>query len=95
MPRHQYRPGDTVVLKARVLGSTQPEGSGRIVSQLPEANGLLRYRVRFSSENFERSIEQDEIDTVVSASPAARSHRVADNGGSGSWVKSNTIRTRK
>ncbi len=95
MPRHQYRPGDTVILKARVLGSTQPQGTGRIISQLPETSGSLRYRVQFSSENFERSIEQDDIDTVVSAATVHRPHRASDNGGIGSWVKTNAIRTRK
>ncbi len=52
-------PGDTIKLKPRVLGNVRPAGTGRILSCLPEEKGLVRYRVQFENETFERSIGQE------------------------------------
>jgi hypothetical protein len=59
MRKNSYHCGDTVFLKSGVLGNAQPDGPGRIVSVMPEAQGTVRYRVRFQHENFERSVALD------------------------------------
>ncbi len=94
MPKHRYRSGDLIVLKARVLGSAQPEGTGQIMSALPETDGSARYRVRFQGENFERCVGQDEIDVIV-ASPRPREAHSGDGSPQSTWIKSSTIRVRK
>ncbi|MBD9374015.1 cold-shock protein [Rhizobium sp. ARZ01] len=99
MPKYRYQPGDT--LKARVLGSAQPEGSGRIVSELPETHGSVRYRVRFQNENFARSMSQDEIDPAMSPERAGDAHIASSSDGEpswinpDSWINPNAIRIRK
>ncbi|MCX8999611.1 cold-shock protein [Rhizobiaceae bacterium BDR2-2] len=95
MPKHRYRSGDTIVLKSRVLGSIQPQGSGRIMSALPEAQGLVRYRVRFEHENFDRSISQDDIDTTASSPRTREPQGASPRDGTSSWINPNAIRTRK
>lgn len=95
MPRHWYRSGDVIVLKPRVLGGAQPEGPGQIVSALPETDGLARYRVRFQSENFERSIGQDDIDAIVAGPRAREAHSIAADNRQSTWIKPNTIRVKK
>lgn len=96
MRKIHYRSGDTIVLKARVLGGVQPEGSGRITSVLPETQGSSpRYRVRFQNENFERNIAQDEIDPDASTARMQDVQNAAPRGATSSWINPNTIRTRK
>ena len=95
MRKIRYQSGDTIVLKARVLGGVQPAGSGRISSVLPETQGSSpRYRVRFQNENFDRNIAEDEIDADVSTTrmveQSAKPHEMRS-----SWINSNTIRTKK
>ncbi|MBB3590761.1 hypothetical protein FHX08_001105 [Rhizobium sp. BK529] len=96
MTYRRYGPGDTVVLKHGVLGSAQPSGSGKVLSILPAAQGFVHYRVRFQSENFERSIRQDDIDGLASPSSSPPSQaRAAPESSTSSWINSNSIRTRK
>jgi hypothetical protein len=96
MAQRRYRPADRIVLKQGVLGSSQPAGSGSVVSVLPAAQGFVHYRVRFENENFERSVRQDDID--VQASPSSLSPDATESypqpSGS-SWINSNSIRTNK
>ncbi|MFC5757515.1 MULTISPECIES: cold-shock protein [unclassified Rhizobium] len=94
MAYRRYRPGDTVVLKHGVLGSTQPSGSGHILSVLPAAQGFVHYRVRFHNENFERSIRQDDIDVQASPSPPKLAQAAPEKPKS-SWINANSIRIRK
>lgn len=95
MSKIRYRSGDTICLKPGVLGRGQPERPGHVLSALPETHGLVRYRVRFDNENFDRSISQDEIDMAASTSKAAQEMPVGQAGGSSSWVNLNSIRLRK
>lgn len=96
MPENRYRPGDTVVLKTRALGNARPDGPGQVVSVLPEAQGSIRYRVRFPHESFERSISQDEIDAAASFVRGRDAKEAsASRGGKTSWIDPSAIRIRK
>lgn len=95
MSRHRYQSGDTIVLKSRVLGGLQPEGPGRVLSALPEAQGMARYRVQFPQENYERSISQDDIDETASAGNARDGLTAAARGGKANWINPDKIRIRK
>ncbi|AAK90262.2 cold-shock protein [Agrobacterium tumefaciens] len=96
MRKNPYRCGDDVFLKSGVLGNTQPDGPGRITSVMPEAQGTVRYRVRFQHENFERSVALDDIDAQMSTASRpgkGESHAPRETGSS--WINLNTIKIRK
>ncbi|MFS8123437.1 cold-shock protein [Rhizobium sp. BR 250] len=96
MRKNPYRCGDAVFLKPGVLGGNQPDGPGRIVSVMPEAQGAVRYRVRFQHENFERSIALDEIDVPTSPpTRPGRSESPSPREAGSSWINLNTIKIRK
>ncbi|MDO6963231.1 cold-shock protein [Rhizobium alvei] len=95
MLKHRYRPGDVVVLKARVLGARQPDGRGEIISLLPETRGLNAYRVRFEQETFERSIGEDDIDPDTSSVPRLDPSSRTSAASRSSWINSNSIRMKK
>ena len=96
MAQRRYRTGDSIVLKAGILGSSQPIGTGRVMSVLPAAQGFVHYRVRFQNENFERSVRQDDIDFLASPSSLSPAETQAGpESPSSSWINSNSIRTRK
>lgn len=95
MPKRSYRSGDSIVLKAGVLGRVQPTGPARITTVLPETQGIIRYRVQFPQESFERSISGDEIDADASQ-PRTRDVRGASSrDGNASWVNPAAIKVRK
>jgi hypothetical protein len=97
-PMHeiQYRPGDSIVLKHRSLGSIEPRGSGQIVAVLPETRGAVRYRVRLNNENFDRNIGHDDIDAEASIihRPDSNTASARDKGGS-SWIDLSIIKAKK
>ncbi|CUX50351.1 cold-shock protein [Rhizobium oryzihabitans] len=95
MRKNLYRSGDAIVLKAGVLGANQPSGPGRIIAVLPETQGLVRFRVRFQHENFERNIALDEIDAASSSSRARDVENSAPRAPGSSWINTNTIKIRK
>ncbi|MCZ7486989.1 cold-shock protein [Rhizobium rhizogenes] len=95
MRKNLYRSGDAIVLKAGVLGSNQPSGPGRITMVLPETQGLVRFRVRFQNENFERNIASDEIDTASSLSRGMDAESLAPRASGSSWINTSTIKVRK
>lgn len=90
----RLEPGDTIKLKPRVLGNVRPAGTGRILSCLPEDKGLVRYRVQFENETFERSIGQEEDIDFTASPPSDQTGAASDEAGS-SWVNSKAIRTGK
>lgn len=95
MRKNLYRSGDAIVLKAGVLGANQPSGPGRIIAVLPETQGLVRFRVRFQHENFERNIALDEIDAASSSSRGRDVENSAPRAPGASWINTNTIKIRK
>lgn len=96
MRRNAYHCGDAVFLKPGVLGNTHPDGPGRIISVLPEAQGAVRYRVRFQHENFERNVALDEIDAMMStASRPGKAENPLPRETGSSWINLNTIKIRK
>lgn len=95
MANRRYEPGDSIVLKQGTFGSAQPFGVGRIVSVMPAAQGFIHYRVRFSNENWERSVRQDDIDVLASSSPLAPIETPIAESPKSSWINANSIRIRK
>ncbi|WP_176083091.1 cold-shock protein [Martelella sp. HB161492] len=95
MPVIHYRPGDRVVLKQLQPGSIYPQGSGRVVSLLPEPQVLVRYRIRLDNEVFERTIEQDDIEPPSTASQRKPAAEAASRISSKSWINPDAFRTKK
>jgi len=90
---HRYRVGDTVILKDGPVRMAKASGVCKVLAALPESQGSRRYRVRFDSENFDRSVAEDEIEagrSTTSASSPARSNEDKDP-----WLKASSIRTAK
>lgn len=91
-----YRPGDLIVLKRRSPGSIEPKGSGQIIAVLPETLGRVRYRVRLNNENFDRSIEQDDIDAEASTVNRTVSTTASTrNTGGSNWIDLSIIKAKK
>lgn len=66
MAAHLYQTGDMIVLKDGPVRIARSNGSCKILAALPESQGSKRYRVRFESETFDRSVSEDEIDLTRS-----------------------------
>ncbi|TWD53351.1 hypothetical protein FB480_104172 [Agrobacterium vitis] len=66
MAAHLYQSGDMIVLKDGPLRVSRSNGSCKVLVALPESQGAKRYRVRFESETFDRSVSEDEIDLTRS-----------------------------
>jgi len=90
---HRYRIGDTVILKDGPVRMAKASGVCKVLAALPESQGSRRYRVRFDSENFDRSIAEDEIDT--GRSPTSGSAPAQSNKGKDPWLKASSVRTAK
>lgn len=95
MPRKTYRSGDTVVLKTGAMGKGHPTGPCRITTVMPESQGVVRYRVQFAQESFERSISGDEIDADASVSRPRDAAAASSQNRSASWVNPAAIKIRK
>lgn len=93
MSIHRYKAGDTIVLKKGPVRAAIAAGSGKVLATLPESQGALRYRVRIESENFDRSVAEDEIDSGRSAEGRKSAPEKEPMGQS--WLTSGGIRTRK
>ncbi len=92
----RYCTGDTIVLKARTRGSVQPKGTGQILTVLPITYGLARYRVRLNGENFDRNIDEDDIDTEASTARVIEVNRSSAHQKTGSsWIDLSALKTRK
>ncbi len=60
-PMHQFRAGERLSLTA-VFGDGRKAANCNIVSLIPfEGYGLLRYRVRSDSEEFERIVPEGDL----------------------------------
>ncbi|HZG28970.1 hypothetical protein SAMN05421890_1890 [Ensifer adhaerens] len=96
MSEVRYAPDDMVVLHARTLDGVAQQVTVRIVACQPETRGTVRYRVRLTGENFDRTVSSHDIDTM--ASPArgtiGKSATSRPEPGS-SWINAAKIRTRK
>lgn len=89
-----YSVGDTVVLKSGFLRKAEPETICRIASILPEAQGMVQYRVRFGNENFERRVTEGDIDRAASSASMGEG-RPTSPAITSSWVNLNSIRVKK
>jgi hypothetical protein len=69
--RATYAVGDIVVLKDGPLRTARAGGAFKILSVLPEANGLIQYRVRSEREGFDRRISSGDIEPGLSSTPRA------------------------
>ncbi|MGV2127887.1 cold-shock protein [Agrobacterium vitis] len=83
MTAHLYKTGDMVVLKDGPVRLSRSVGVCKVLATLPESQGARRYRVRFESETFDRSIAEDEID--VSRSPRSGTASKTQKTG-GAWA---------
>lgn len=95
MSVHRYKIGDRIVLKDGPARSLKSAGACKILAALPESQGSRQYRVRFETENYDRMISEDDIDTDSSpASGAVKSHSPVSKGKE-PWLKANNVRTGK
>ncbi|MFD1744366.1 cold-shock protein [Rhizobium helianthi] len=94
MARQKFESGDRVILRVRMPG--QSDGVGRIVALQPQGQGGVskRYRVRFPTENFERSISEDDLEHASDVTPKRASAAVQTEAGP-SWINSSKIRIKK
>ena len=93
MTQHLYKAGDIVVLKDGPFRMVKSAGSCEILAALPESQGSRRYRIRFDTENFDRSISEGDID--VAHSPETGSIKSPSTEGKDPWLKANSVRTGK
>jgi hypothetical protein len=89
-----YSTGDTVVLKGGLFRKAETALTCRIASVLPEAQGVVQYRVRFGDETFERRVTESDIDRTATTAPKGQ-ERPASPSATSSWVNLNTIKIRK
>lgn len=93
MSKPAYRTDDVVVLKGGMFRKADNDRTCRIKTVLPEAYGAIQYRVQFADENFERRVNQDDIEK-----PAVRvADKVAQpSAASGSrWVNLSAIKIKR
>jgi hypothetical protein len=74
MVAHLYQAGDVIVLKQGGIRIARSNGSCKVLSTLPESQGAKRYRVRFETETFDRSVSEDEIDLTRSPRSGKKRH---------------------
>jgi len=94
MPKMTYKTGNIVVLKSRNNGDPASQQNARIITAMPETQGSRRYRIRLDSENFDRTVSQDDIDPAASANQtlAAVVTIVSKPGG---WINHDLVRTKR
>jgi hypothetical protein len=96
MSEVRYAPDDMVVLNARTFQGVPQQVTVRIVACQPETRGTVRYRVRLSGENFDRTVGVEDIDALASpgtgVSPPVTALRPKPGS---SWINAASIRTRK
>ncbi len=100
MSEVRYAPDDMVVLHARTFQGLPQQVTVRIVACQPETRGAVRYRVRVSGENFDRTVGVEDIDTASSQAMGSAPHAGSQETSSrhklgSSWVNTAAIRTRK
>jgi hypothetical protein len=59
--RHKYRVGQTVKLQASRLAGRTASRIYEVVRLLPEADGVLGYRIKGTAEPNERAVREHEI----------------------------------
>ncbi|MCB5204643.1 cold-shock protein [Neorhizobium sp. T786] len=89
-----YSVGDIVVFKSDLYRRSDNNRTCRIASVLPEAQGVIQYRIRFDDENFERRVTEADIDRVTEP-PLKREERVTSPSTASSWVNLNAIKIKK
>jgi len=62
MAMHKFNLGQTVFLQPTMLNRTPPLGGYAVTRQLPiEKDGRLRYRIKNSSEPYERVVVESDL----------------------------------
>lgn len=94
MATQKFESGDQVVLRVRAPG--HPEGVGKIVALQPQGQGGVsrRYRVRFPTENFDRSVGEEDLEHAQ-AKPQGTVTVAKDASAGSSWINSSKIRIGK
>lgn len=100
MSEVRYAPDDMVVLHARTFQGVPQQVTVRIVACQPETRGAVRYRVRLSGENFDRTVGVEDIDMASSQAKGSSTHTGGQEALSrqrpgSSWINTAAIRTRK
>ncbi len=96
MSEVRYAPDDMVVLHARTFQGVAQQVTVRIVACQPETRGTVRYRVRLPNENFDRTVGDEDIDSLASPGAGVSPQATALRPKLGSsWINAATIRTRK
>jgi len=70
--RHSFIAGNVVRLSKRVPPRNAAPGPYKIVTQLPERDGQLQYRLKSGLEPFYRSVTENEIESDVEATVTTR-----------------------
>ncbi|MCL6708306.1 hypothetical protein M8R20_15000 [Pseudomonas sp. R2.Fl] len=78
-----------------MLGRVQPTNPGRVTTVLPETHGVVRYRVQFPHESFERSISHDDIDAAESRVRTRDAKSASARDAKSGWVNPSAIKIRK
>ena len=95
MNGHRYKIGDRIVLKEGPARSLKSAGACKILAALPESQGSRQYRVHFETENYDRMISEDDIDTGHSPVSGAVKTSAPASRGKEPWLKVNSVRTGK
>ena len=62
MPEHKFRAGQRVTLAANVLNRGEIAGVYDVTKQLPERDGEFEYRIKATSEPYERVARESQLD---------------------------------
>jgi hypothetical protein len=62
MPQHKYSTGQSVRFTADRGADASASGAYTIVRALPEAGGILQYRVKAKMNGQERVVREDQLD---------------------------------
>ena len=71
---HSFVPGNAVRLRKRVPQRNAAPGPYQVVTQLPERDGQLQYRVKSGYEPFYRTVTESELESDLGAT--VTSHRL-------------------
>jgi hypothetical protein len=93
----RYKVGDMIVLKSGLTRTLKDERSCKVIGVLPRDHVHVQYRVKFTGENFERRILEDDIDPseTVTAVTIEHAARAASETGAQPWLKPLGVRARK
>lgn len=90
-----YNVGDTIYLKTDTFDKANKNNSAVVLQVQPESQGRVRYRIRFTSENFDRTVAEEDIDNSLSLKTIVSREDESSTNTTGSWINQTSIRTKK